>query len=205
MSTVYTVNNKVLKNAANDKWLAKKVTPPLPPIPSKCIRVRTSDGNAPVKATSTRYESATLVTGTTDVYDVYHSSSFFALLYKSTNVTEVLGANIDGITDMSNMFDSCTSLTNVAVFDTSSVTNMSQTFFHCSSLTSVPLLDTSSVTNMGGMFNGCVNVQSGALALYQQASSQTNPPSNHSATFYNCGSDTITGAAELAQIPSDWK
>lgn len=30
MSTVYTVNNKVLKNAANDKWLTKKETPPVP-------------------------------------------------------------------------------------------------------------------------------------------------------------------------------
>ena len=27
MSTIYTVNNKVLKNAANDKWLAKKEAP----------------------------------------------------------------------------------------------------------------------------------------------------------------------------------
>lgn len=27
MSTVYTYNNKVLKNSSNDKWLAKKETP----------------------------------------------------------------------------------------------------------------------------------------------------------------------------------
>jgi hypothetical protein len=58
---------------------------------------------------------------------------------------------------------------------------------------------------MNYMFGECVNVQSGALALYQQASTQTNPPSNHGGTFYNCGSNTTTGAAELAQIPSDWK
>ena len=30
-------------------------------------------------------------------------------------------------------------------------------------------------------------------------------PTNHKSTFYNCGRDTVTGAAELAQIPSDWK
>ena len=52
--------------------------------------------------------------------------------------------------------------------------------------------------------SSCLNVQSGALALYQQASSQTNPPSSHNNTFYNCGKFTTTGAAELAQIPSDW-
>ena len=30
MSTVYTINGKVLKNSANDKWLTKKETPPVP-------------------------------------------------------------------------------------------------------------------------------------------------------------------------------
>lgn len=39
----------------------------------------------------------------------------------------------------------------------------------------------------------------------QQASTQANPPANHSYTFTNCGRDTPTGAAELAQIPSGWK
>lgn len=32
-----------------------------------------------------------------------------------------------------------------------------------------------------------------------------NPPTSHSSTFNNCGRDTTTGAAELAQIPSGWK
>jgi len=43
--------------------------------------------------------------------------------------------------------------------------------------------------------------------LYQQVSTQANPPSksNHTRTFMKCGSDTQTGSAELAQIPSDWK
>jgi len=58
---------------------------------------------------------------------------------------------------------------------------------------------------MDSMFKGCTGVESGALALYQQASSQDIPPTYHYQTFYNCGSNTTTGAAELAQIPSDWK
>jgi len=66
------------------------------------------------------------------------------------------------------------------------------------------LFDTSKVTDIRGMLYQSYNVQSGALALYQQASSQDIPPSQHSQTFYNCGSNTTTGAAELAQIPSDW-
>jgi len=58
---------------------------------------------------------------------------------------------------------------------------------------------------MNQMLFNCYNVQSGALALYQQASTQTNPPTGHGSTFRNCGSNTQTGAEELAQIPSDWK
>ena len=179
MSTIYTVNNKVLKNSANDKWLIKK--PVLPPIPLNCIRVRTNDGNVPVKTGYTYYETATLVSGTNDVYDVYKSgTTFWAVLYNSTNVVELLGANIAGVTDIGDMFNGCTSLTTISLFDTSTVRNMNRTF------------------------SGCINVQTGALALYQQASTQTNPPT-HNGTFYNCGSNTTTGAAELEQIPSDWK
>lgn len=194
----------------NNSWLSESSspgpTPPTPVLPAGTVRVRTSDGNAPIKGSSTSYETATLVEGTTDIYDVYKSgTSFEYLLLNSSNVTEVLDANTTGITNMAFMFDSCTSLTTVPLFNTSNVTNMDHMFMYCSSLTTVPLFNTSNVTNMSWMFCNCRNVESGALALYQQASTQTTPPSNHDVTFYNCGSNTTTGAAELAQIPSDWK
>ena len=226
-------------------------------LPPNTVRVRTNDGLVPYKsngASSATYETATLVEGTSDVYDVYKSGTDFSFLFQmSNNIVEVLGANTAGITDMSAMFDYCTSLTSVALFDTSSVTdmrilfrecssltsvplfetssvtnmedmfyncsslttvplfntssvtNMQYMFYRCSSLASVPLFDTSSVTNMEYMFYNCKKVQSGALALYQQASTQANPPTSHTKTFNNCGSNTTTGAAELAQIPDDWK
>jgi hypothetical protein len=59
-------------------------------------------------------------------------------------------------------------------------------------------------------FRNCVNVESGALEYYTYAKNcwdtWTSPPSasRHSNTFTNCGSNTTTGAAELAQIPSSW-
>ena len=225
-------------------------------LPPNIVRVRTNDGLVPYKSSSAGalYETATLVEGTSDVYDVYKSGPDFRnLFYNSSNVVEVLGANTTGITKMERMFGYCTSLTTVHLFDTSSAINMQEMFYRCyqltsvplfntsnvgnmtymfgicNSLTSVPLFDTSSVTkmssmfrdcsslttvplfntsnvgNMKYMFENCKNVQSGALALYRQASTQTNPPSDHSRTFRNCGSDTTTGAAELAQIPEDWK
>ena len=198
-------------------------------LPPNTVRVRTSDGNVPTKSSSTTYETATLVAGTTNVYDVYKSgTNFKSLLYSSRNVVEVLGANTTGITNMVRMFFNCTSLRTVPLFDTSNVWDMASIFMNCTALTSVPLFntsnvqgmvqilygctsittiplfDTSKVTSMNQAFYGCTNVQSGALALYQQASTQTTPPSNHSSTFKNCGSNTTAGAAELAQIPSSW-
>lgn len=199
------------------------------PVPPNTVRVRTNDGNVPVIGQYTTYETATLVSGTTDVYDVYKSgTNFKSFLYQCTNVIEVLGANTTGITNMWGMFGGCYYLTSVPLFDTSSVTNMHSMFLSCNKLTSVPLFNTSNVTDMGGMFNGCISltsiplfntskvydmtstfnscykVESGALAIYQQASTQANPPSFHPLCFKNCGRDTVTGATELAQIPSDW-
>ena len=276
-SLAYSADTLVYNNECELLWPGDDPYNPLN-LPANTVRVRTSDGNAPVKDSKTSYETATLVSGTTDIYDVYKSGTDFNnLFYGSTNVIEVLGANTTGITAMNSMFHRCTSLTSVSLFDTSSVTNMNfmfwachsltsvplfntsnvtsmiymfsecsslttvplfntssvtdmdNMFYWCSSLTSVPLFDTSSVTSMtdmfndcssltsvplfntsrvkfmGRMFENCTNVQSGALALYQQLSTQANPPSSHPQVFRNCGSNTTTGAAELAQIPDDWK
>ena len=58
---------------------------------------------------------------------------------------------------------------------------------------------------MKSMFEYCTHVQSGALALYKQASTQTTKPRNHNRTFLYCGANTTSGSAELAQIADDWK
>lgn len=109
------------------------------------------------------------------------------------------------VTRMDSMFNGCGYLQSVPLFDTSSVTTMDSMFYRCRRLVNIPLFDTSNVSDMDHMFYDCVNVESGALALYQQASTQANPPPNHSLTFHDCGANTTTGAAELAQIPSTWK
>lgn len=135
------------------------------------------------------------------------------------------------VTNMASMFSDST-IRSVPLLDTSSVTNITRMFsyeytnrarleeipsFNTSNITSlygfadgcvtlkhVPLLNTSNVTNALYAFRGCVNVESGALALYQQLSGQLTTQDTHYQTFYNCGSSTTAGAAELAQIPSDW-
>lgn len=223
---IYKHNGNIITNNTG-QWLTGGSTPvdPYNPLglPPNTIRVKFKSGYTP-----TMGDSQTLVDSTNNIWDIYKGSNDWSKLFRNIrNLTEVLGANTTNVTDMSRMFYA-TDLSSVALFDTSKVTDMSYMFdstrlssiplfdtssciylttmfCSCSMLVSVPLLDTSSCVDMEAMFDGCYNVQSGALALYQQASTQTNPPSNHSHTFRNCGTNTVTGAAELAQIPSDWK
>lgn len=121
-----------------------------------------------------------------------------------TALTTVQSIDTSSATTIASMFIGCTSLQTVPLFNTANVTRMSSTFSGCSVLAAIPLFNTANVTDMYQTFLNCYNVESGALALYQQASTQETPPSNHDGAFTKCGKDTVTGAAELAQIPADW-
>ena len=171
-----------------------------PVLPSHTIRCRFKTGYTPSTG-----DSQTLVDASNNIWDIYKASNSWSYMFSSdaSNLVEVIAANTTGVTVMSGLFYMC-EIATVPLFDTSSVTNMAGMFMMCHDLTSVPLFDTSSVTDMSYMFYDCSAVQSGALALYQQASGQATPPSNYASCFTNCGSNTVTGAAELAQIPSSW-
>lgn len=83
--------------------------------------------------------------------------------------------------------------------------SMDRAFSNATGLTEIvdPVLCTT-VTNLNGMFAGCVNCAAGQYDQYVYFSTYATGVSNHSGTFSNCGSDTQTGAAELAQIPVGW-
>ena len=67
--------------------------------------------------------------------------------------------DFDGVTDMSNMFNSCSNIQTIPLIDTSNVTNMEQMFNFCNNLQTIPQIDTSNVTNMKSMFIYCQNLQ----------------------------------------------
>lgn len=221
--TIYKIGNKILK--IGGKLLTVHEDAPTPSLPPFTIRLKYQDGVTPSFYKGTGVQ----VSSSPNVWDLtYENSDWSSLLQGDRSLLEVIDANSTGVSDMhymfyncqqlvsvqlfdtssvtsmSFMFNSCSTLTSVPLFNTSSVTSMFSMFNRCSSLTSVPLFDTSSVTNMTSMFYYCYKVESGALELYQQASTQATVPS-HSRAFRDCGRDTVTGAAELAQIPSDWK
>lgn len=139
-------------------------------------------------------------------------------LFDTQNVTSMAGAfsmcnslqtvplfNTTKVTNMDRMFMDCIGLKYTPVFDTSNVTDMSWMYRDCFTLTAVPLLNTQNVTAMPYMFSQCEKVNAGALALYQQASTQENVPRIYGRAFYHCGISGAQGSAELAQIPDGWK
>lgn len=77
-------------------------------------------------------------------------------------------------------------------------------FAGCYGLESIDPIHCTTVENVGGMFSGCTNVESGALDQYEWFSDYGVNVNNHSGTFTDCGSNTQTGMAELAQIPVGW-
>ena len=219
-------NNVLTAGVAGSAISVTSAADPYNPLglPPFTIRCKLSSGVTPAWG-----DSQTLVDATDNVWDITKNSTDWGFLADGNQTLQkVLGANTSSVTSMrymfadctnltsvplfdtssvtsmNNMFLSCTSLTSVPLFDTSYVTDMESAFYGCYALTAIPLFDTSSVTSMRNTFRGCTRVEHGALALYQQASSQATPPAFHSYCFKSCGSGTTTGAAELAQIPSSW-
>ena len=157
-----------------------------------------------VTTMSSMFRQCTSLT-TVAVFDTSRVVDIAYMFDQCSSLTTVPLFDTSSVTEANGVFRQCSALTTVPVFNTSSVTAMNYMFQDWSALTTVPLLNTSSAEQMNSMFAYCYAVQSGALALYQQASTQANPPWSHSGTFRDCGRDTVSGAAELAQIPSGWK
>lgn len=140
------------------------------------------------------------------LFDTSNVTKAGCMFYNCRALQSVPLFDLSSVTDAASMFAACYTLQSVPLFDLSSAVYMGEMFSRCLALRSVPLFDTSSATDVVGMFRECTSVESGALALYQQMSSQAalQPYANHRSAFLYCGSDTTTGAAELAQIPTSW-
>ncbi len=97
-------------------------------------------------------------------------ASWFNGCEKLTTIDGIANLNTSNVTDMSFVFDGCSSLTRLDLsnFNTSNVTDMTFMFRGCSSLTRLDIssFNTSKVTNMGWMFLGCSCLTSLDLSSY---------------------------------------
>ena len=138
------------------------------------------------------------------MFDTSNVTNMETMFWRCDNISSIPSFNTSNVTEMRDMFGGCFNLESVPLFDTSKVTNINGMFQSCFKLKYVPLFNTSSVTSAVNTLNDCRNVESGALALYNQMSSQTTPPTYYSNCFKDCGRNTTTGYAELQQIPQSW-
>lgn len=169
-----------------------------------------------------------------DSSNIRDMASMFDNCYSLTSVKPIDMTNVSAVWDMfavcdklsavnfyntsnikyfNHMFFSCTSLQSLpAEIDITNAVGALYMCYNCTALTSVPKLTTSStpvtdnkLMQTDSMFFDCFSVQSGALAAYQKLASLYPAVSSYNLTFHSCGNATPQGAAELAQIPSDWK
>ena len=67
----------------------------------------------------------------------------------------------------------------------------------------IPFVDTSSAEYVTRMFEGCINVESGAVEMYEQMSASASI-SSYSDCFKDCGVATLRGIGDLCKIPTTW-
>ena len=131
-------------------------------------------------------------------------TNFTEMFYTCTGLTELPLFDLSSATNINSFLRGCSNLKIIPAFNTPKVTNFVAAFRNCNEVTNIPLFDTGKATSVSQLFFNCTKVEGGALALYTQMSTQATPPSTVSDCFKNCGKDTTTGAAELAQIPASW-
>lgn len=136
----------------------------------------------------------------TDIGDLFGGNNSTS----NVGITAVSITTSNALANANQVFRGCTALQSFSISNTAYVSNFGYLCNNCTALKYVPLLATDSVTNVSYMFQACRSVEGGALALYTQMSTQTHPPTTISSCFKYCGSNTTTGAAELAQIPTTW-
>lgn len=140
------------------------------------------------------------------IFDTSAVTTMYSMFEDCESLTSTPLYDMRSCRDTGYMFRDCTSLEIAPNLDTSNVTDMRAMFLECSNLKQVPLYNTSKAKNMGSMFYNCRKVEHGAVALYNQAVSQTGDEivTVFAYCFMNCGIDTVSGAAENACIDPTW-
>lgn len=141
------------------------------------------------------------------------------------NLIEIGSINLSRVTSANNMFAGCENLTEIGSINLSQIESMYGMFSGCSKLSVIPNITLPAYTSANNgritacqqMFDHCYNISSGTLDFYNRLTHvyyisgqmrclvNLREPFAHMYCFRDCGRDTTTGAAELAQIPDGWK
>lgn len=130
-----------------------------------------------------------------------------------SSLTSIAYFDTSSVTNMS-FFADHTAITTIPPFNLNNVNDMDNAFISCTALTEIPDFVCDDITeecNVGNAFANCINVNTGILNMYNKLKHIEPWADSHynsyyyECTFENCGSNSQSGAAELAQIPNCWK
>ena len=119
----------------------------------------------------------------TPLLDTSNVTNMYNMFNSCSNLTTIPLLDTSNVTNMGYMFNSYSNLTTIPLLDTKKVNTMVDMFSSCSNLTTIPLLDTSNVTDIRGMFGHCSNLTTIPLLDTSNVTSMVN-------MFYNCSSLT---------------
>ena len=124
-------------------------------LPPFTVRVRLNSAR-PTSDFERRGATVTIVDSNLHIYDITYTSTDWSGFFESYSfLVEVVGANLSGVTNMSEMFYGVgSSLESVCLFDTRSAVNMSDMFASNTLIESYPDFPTPNAVNMSYMFNG---------------------------------------------------
>ena len=118
----------------------------------------------------------------------------------NTDLLRLFSLDSSNITDMSEMFDGCTSFVGIVGYiDCGAVTNMNYMFRNCTSLSSIPdsyFTSVANVMNMTGMYYNCSSMTGTAEASKYWGNSMVG---SFAGCFHNC-----TSLDNYSEIPMDW-
>jgi hypothetical protein len=142
------------------------------------------------------------------LYDLHSCTILNGTFQKCPNIHHLPKFDTSNVTDFANCCNGTDAGTNsleeIPDWDFSKGTSFSCAFKNNVLLTDISGLRVPSATNVDQMFRGCRNVETGITELYEHLSTKAVSVTSHQKTFENTGADTVTGAAELAQVPTSW-
>ena len=144
---------------------------------------------------------------------IVKAQDMYQAFIRNFKMTSVPMINTASCNRFEGCFTDCRSLTQLPNLDMSYYSwdgngpNIKYYANGCTGLTVLPdlssLVDGKILQGCGGAFMNCTNVADGITTAYNKLSSLN--PTSYGYCFYNCGVNTVTGAAQLANVPDDWK
>lgn len=160
-------------------------------------------------------------TGVTDMYGLFHMCYYLeaTVPFDVSSVTNAHNMynkcrdrlqtlpsyNFANATKLESWCNECRQLTSVGKIIAPKCTNFQYMGYYCVALKELPEIEIgSNITgiNVTNMWYYASNVEDGITRMYNTLNGHC---SSYSGCFRNCGSNTTSGSAQLANIPSGWK